>query len=216
MKEETKAPVRKRQKLIEVGLFLFLAMILAAILSPPRHHNRLMARRRVCLSNLKQIALSVRQYTNDYEGRFPPVSTSRPHFGWADAIQPHLKSTQVYQCPAEQNSPQPDPTQPQYTDYWFNARVSSNYQTDISQPMRTILLGEGNDGTDATNARYHLLELPAKWRDDTNSPLHRYLGFANFAFVDGHVKGLPAKTWKNNVSNHRGATFLLGSGKVRN
>ncbi len=197
----------------EVVVVLGIVGILALIFMPAstRHPENKLSKR--CQSHLKQIALSVQQYTMDYDGQFPLVATSKPRFGWADVIQPYLKSPQVYQCPAEQNSPQTDPTQPQYTDYWFNARVARKYQTDISKPIQTILLGEGNHGTDATNARYHLLQLPAKWRSDTNSPLYRHLDAANFAFADGHVKWFPAKSWKNPVSHQRGATFLLGSGK---
>ncbi|HEX8465037.1 MAG TPA: DUF1559 domain-containing protein [Abditibacterium sp.] len=185
-----------------------------SIIFPPRHNNRENARRMACLSNLKQIMLGLQQYVQDYNERFPIIATSPTH-GWADALQPYVKATRLYQCPAENNEAQSstDPTQPQYTDYWFNARLGRVAERKLSSPSQTITLGDGNDGTDATNARYHLLSLPKKWRADEKSPLFRHLDGANFAFADGHVKFISARSWKSDLDAGNGFTFRLAPKK---
>ncbi|MBW3636562.1 MAG: DUF1559 domain-containing protein [Armatimonadetes bacterium] len=214
----------------QVVLLLGTVGLLAAILFPIFGRSRNPGKRSSCQSNLKQISLGIKQYIQDYDARFPVIASGAransgkvgdlSAFGWADAIQPYLKSTQIYQCFEESNGSnasypnKADPTKTQYTDYWFNARLSHVRERQILEPAQTILLGDGNDGSDVTNARYHLMSIPEKWRGDENSPLYRHREGANFAFADGHVKGFPARSWKNSVSHHRGATFLLGSGKV--
>lgn len=204
---------------IVVGILAFLAAILFPILSgrrDPSHRN-------ICPSNLKQISLGVMQYVQDYDGKYPRVELGPKAnsgkdkdpsgFGWADSLQPYLKSTQIFQCSSEKAAPgKKNPLQPQYTDYWFNARASGISEKQVSEPSQTILFGDGNDGTDATNARYHLKSIPVQWRGDEHSPLYRHTdGAANFAFGDGHVKRLKGSDWKNglNFSGDTKATFRL-------
>lgn len=83
------------------------------------------AQRASCASNLKQIMLAVAQYTKDYNGRLPqpPMGTVD---GVAAVIQPYLKSPQLFQCPADFYLYRGDvPSNGDYTDYWFNARLYS-------------------------------------------------------------------------------------------
>ena len=196
----------------EVVAVLGILVVLAALLFPVLGTRHPPNRRAMCASNLKQIGLGFKQYIQDYDEKFPPVAVNsaakadkkgwgKSPYGWADALQPYLKSTQIFQCPAEPNSPQTDPTQHQYTDYWFNARVSRLEESKLDSTALTILMGDGNDGKDATNARYHWLSIPQSWRNDAKSPLGRHLEGANFAFADGHVKWLQASGWKNELDN---------------
>ncbi len=58
---------------------------------------------------------------------------------------------------------------------------------NVAEQIAFIMgVGRSND------ARYHLMSIPRKWRDDKNSLLYRHRdeGSANFAFADGHVKWL--------------------------
>lgn len=203
---------------IVVGILAFLAAVLFPVLGRGEPINR----RASCTTNLKQIMLGVQQYVQDYNGKYPRVAlgvssswgkeSDYSAFGWADAIYPYLKSTRIFQCPSEEtNSTTVEALQPQYTDYWFNARASGITQEQIFYLSQTILLGDGNDGTDATDARYHLMSIPAKWRGDIKSPLYRHSETANFAFADGHVKSLKGSDWKNGLDfgGQTTATFRL-------
>ena len=120
--------------LVEMLVVLGIFVILAALLFPMFARVREVPRRKVsCQSNLKQIGLGFAQYFQDYDDRFPPergvnvVSSLMPFpkpFGWADAIYPYLKSTQIFQCPSEKTAPQNDAAKAGFTDYWVNARFS--------------------------------------------------------------------------------------------
>jgi hypothetical protein len=72
-----------------------------------------------------------------------------------------------------------------------------------------LLLGDGNDGTEVTNARYSLRTLPAKWRTHKSSPAYRHMEGAYYAFIDDHVEWIrPEKIASNNPGNAN-ATFAI-------
>ncbi|RYG63499.1 DUF1559 domain-containing protein, partial [bacterium] len=114
--------------LIELLVVIAIIAILAAILFPVFGRARENARRSSCQSNLKQIGLGIMQYTQDYDEKFPMYRVTfwaaQPGqtFGWADGIQPYLKSEQIFQCPSnndvqpDRTSATPTPAQPGYTD----------------------------------------------------------------------------------------------------
>lgn len=152
-----------------------------------------------CQSQLKQIGLAMFQYTQDYHGKFPAVNLhdtgigDQNAFGWADALFPYLKSHQIFWCPAQlRNGVRDDQSKPpaarNYTDYFYNRRMDGLHNEKIESVILTIMLGDGNDGTDAANARYSLSKLPSEWREDKNSPSYRHREGANYLFADGHVK----------------------------
>jgi len=157
--------------LIELLVVIAIISILAAILFPVFARARENGRRASCQSNLKQITLGMFQYTQDYDEKFPlmyasgsavtvpttsTVSSSMP-FGWADTIQPYLKSTQIFQCPSERygragasaSGMTPDPTLspssttggPGYTDYGYNRLFANGAALAVlSEPTKTVLL----------------------------------------------------------------------------
>ncbi len=153
-----------------------------------------------CQSNLKQIGLGFAQYEQDYGERLPPVAAGGATFGWVDGLQPYLKSTQLFQCPWQNEQGQTDPHLTGYTDYWFNARLSKRELKTIDEPARLIAAGDGNDEIDPTNARYSISALPPNWVSDMNSPLYRHLGTANYLFLDGHVKSMKPTSVSNGWS----------------
>ena len=180
---------------IEIAVILSVLGIIAAILWPALPRNYPVPKRAICQSNLKQIGLAFHQYVQDYDEKFPQVAssgTTGQAYGWADALQPYLKSTQVYQCPAEPTPLQstPDPTQAGYTDYWFNSNLSGVPEKKLNAEALTILSGDGNTGKGGTDACYAKSHLPSAWRTDQKSPVWRHPDGANYLFADGHVKQL--------------------------
>src|SRR3954469_10299371 len=83
--------------LIELLVVIAIIAILAAILFPVFARARENARRSSCQSNLKQIALGFKQYTQDYDEKYPPryfvtgVTVIRTNglTGWASDLQPY-------------------------------------------------------------------------------------------------------------------------------
>lgn len=156
-----------------------------------------------CMSNLKQIGFAFAQYQADYNEHLPPVALGGSAYGWADALAIYTsnKSSSTFQCSSQKQDAQPDPRLSQYTDYWFDARLAGRVGIFFDQPTRRIMGGEGNDGTDLTNARYSVSALPPKWLGDSTSPLYRHLGMANYLFADGHVKSLnPSQFSKSHLT----------------
>lgn len=203
--------------LIELLVVIAIIAILAAILFPVFARARENARRASCQSNLKQIGLAITQYTQDYDESFPiyrvrtlaTASISNP-YGWADAQQPYLKSTQIFQCPSESTPPPDaanaayDAAEPGYTDYVYNvalsaiegANPSSVSMASAEFPSLTLMCLDGqplmtsgnntDNGTARMSSRGSANTAGLAWSSSHNST--RHLGGANLLFVDGHVK----------------------------
>jgi prepilin-type N-terminal cleavage/methylation domain-containing protein/prepilin-type processing-associated H-X9-DG protein len=174
--------------LIELLVVIAIIAILAAILFPVFARARENARRASCQSNLKQVALGIVQYTQDYDEKFPmrywttsPVNNGYLTNGWAAAIQPYVKSAQLLQCPSESNPPHPSYLT---TDYAYNESLgqpdSSISVAAVNFSANTVLNFEhpslGADSGYLENNAYGL------------APITRHLEGANYSFVDGHVK----------------------------
>ena len=166
-------------------------------------------RRLSCQTNLRQIWMATRQYSEDYGGKFPPVviggaevkrlpplranETTTGHvgtpFGWADALLIYTKSTSLYMCPASPNPMRGSPFRSGYTNYWMNTNLSNQSMTKIAAPASTLFLGEGDDGTDKNDATYSKNAMPPLWLSDENSPAYRHLGGANYLWLMGAFTG---------------------------
>jgi len=119
--------MRRGFTLIELLVVIAIIAILAAILFPVFAKAREKARSASCLSNEKQLALAMLQYSQDYDETFPgmgnatistPVVPEDPRFNahdpganppatadyyytsWASAIYPYIKNVQIYLCPS--------------------------------------------------------------------------------------------------------------------
>jgi prepilin-type processing-associated H-X9-DG protein len=119
------------------------------------------SRRVSCQSNLKQIALGIAQYTQDYDEKLPPAKP------WIDVLQPYLKSEQLFRCPAV--------TDTRGYGYAYNSKLSQKPLAGFSASWRTVSIYETSD---LKRNAYGLGENLA----------FRHQGGANYAFVDGHVK----------------------------
>lgn len=209
--------------LLELLVVLGLILIAAAILFPVFSRVKQSAQKSICPNNFKQIGLGIRQYINDFDEHYPLVfvtsvrsATGVPSYGWADAIQPYIKNTQVYQCPLDTNYGQDDPGKSDYSDYWYNANFMVFYkgkwtgapQSLLGSSMQTILVGEGSNltNTPTGNARYNqcgdgtsLTRFGQRCTVASSKPVtyptaQIHTDGANFAFADGHVKWLRGTT----------------------
>lgn len=91
--------------LIELLVVIAIIAILAAILFPAFAKARESARRASCSSNLKQIGISMMQYSQEYDERVVPGAVGEVNVnggtGWMGLLQPYLKSTQIFSCPSD-------------------------------------------------------------------------------------------------------------------
>ena len=86
--------------LIELLVVIAIIAILAAILFPVFAQAREKARQVACLSNTKQMALGIMQYTTDYDELLPVIGDGNQCRGrWQFQIYPYVKNGQVYTCP---------------------------------------------------------------------------------------------------------------------
>lgn len=94
--------------LVELLVVIAIIAILAAILFPVFARARENARRTSCLNNMKQMGLGMLQYAQDYDEKYYGANGRStniyPGVGWAGAVFPYIKSSQVYKCPNDNNA----------------------------------------------------------------------------------------------------------------
>ena len=222
--------------LIELLVVIAIIAILAAILFPVFARARENARRSSCTSNLKQIALGVIQYRQDNDELFPAVATLNVTngLGWANSIQPYLKSTQIFQCPSESNSQTTannggTVVTEGFTDYYFNAILSWNgdyttpkYQTGINEAALlssslTVMLGDGNGSQSSSRFRSNgcgtASNAPAAAVATADSPAFTNCGatVGNYASTGG-MGGAGSDSWVRHLD---GSNLAFADGHVK-
>jgi prepilin-type N-terminal cleavage/methylation domain-containing protein/prepilin-type processing-associated H-X9-DG protein len=190
--------------LIELLVVIAIIAILAAILFPVFAKAREKARQSSCQSNLKQIALSMNMYSQDYDECFPaqkfntddnkcdPDATLK--FGtdytndtdagatgatWIGSLAPYMKSTKIFICPTIGAQGHTAPAT-----YAANSNVLAIISSGISQPTETCLLIDYK-GADQTAVTANAFESETDWTKNKMTP---HSDGANIAFIDGHVK----------------------------
>ena len=185
--------------LVELIVVIVIIVILAALLFPTFHHPpRENAPRSSCQSNLKQIALAFKQYTQDYNEKYPITTTEQ---GWVGALQPYLKNTKLFRCPSEKLRGDDN-----LTDYWFNRRLAGVAEEKVDFAANTLLIGDG-EPSDDPNVSLQL--LPPLWIEKEGSPARRHLDGANYGFADGHVKWFVPDKIGVGSPDGSAATFLV-------
>jgi len=188
-----------------------------------------------CTSNIKQVALATLMYSQDYGGKLPPAIFPGKTVGWANGLQPYIKSYALLQCPAVDYNQKyslmaelnrllidpviprqtriPQANQPGFTDYWMNRNLSGIGSEKIHNVNQVIMFGDGDGSAPQSTASYAINRLPATWLQSSDSPAKRHLGGANYAFADGHVKWLkPGQVYYQHPSKRKADYYTDNSG----
>lgn len=206
--------------LIELLVVIAIIAILAAILFPVFARARENARKTSCMNNLKQLGLAWMQYTQDYDERMIPYTTTGNStipggytgppwtaFAWNREIQPYLKSVQVIRCPSESVNPD--------TSYAYNMLMAADGRNiaGIQLPAQTPAFADAVGHTVTTPTQTLCFLLPggtAGARHDSrklNSVTNLTAGFGG---------GSPLRAGRIHATRHMdGANYLFADGHVK-
>ena len=183
---------RRGFTLIELLVVIAIIAILASILFPVFAKARGKARQAACMSNLRQIGLGLRMYSDDYDEMMPlwsldggnPDGSGRAGlavpYTWDTQINPYLKNTQILIC-------KDNPYGATFRSYALPRYVSGQSLGMMDNVTEIVFLYE--------KGAY----APGSWEDATGEDLHdstdplvtpKYFHQEgkNLAFADGHVK----------------------------
>ena len=201
--------------LIELLVVIAIIAILAAILFPVFARAREKARQTACLSNLKQLGLSVIMYANDYDETYPlefsitaNPATQAP-YTWPNRLMPYLRNTQLFKCPSDSRAPAVDfaGCRPILESYAWNALFGR--ETDCGYSAATLGLGAvaapaqcamlWDDGANwfaaGYGAWYNTIDNPDCAKSFDRKVLRgRHNGGDNFMFADGHAKSINTRS----------------------
>ncbi len=150
------------------------------------------ARQSSCLSNVKQLALTWLQYSQDYDERLPPQYWNNRY--WALIVRPYAKNDQMFICPSETG---------------YNATTGVGYYggntyglqysplgvaastnnggvalAQVDSPSMIMMLGDNRGVTAGICYPYDDLTP----RNGYGVPADRHNEGGNWAYVDGHTK----------------------------
>jgi prepilin-type N-terminal cleavage/methylation domain-containing protein/prepilin-type processing-associated H-X9-DG protein len=198
--------------LIELLVVIAIIAILAAILFPVFARARENARRASCQSNLKQLALGVFQYTQDYDGRMSGATgtnSSTLSNLWLGPYEPYLKSSQLLFCPSVKKfagtAGAATATHYGFPVNWdatpgrlivvtrlqsegLGAATAGTLLDSLPEAARTCLIGEtGNQANGNGSPVFCAIRAYGAVGPDRPA---QHLEGSNYAYADGHVKWL--------------------------
>ncbi|MBI5831614.1 MAG: DUF1559 domain-containing protein [Armatimonadetes bacterium] len=222
---------RRAFTLIELLVVIAIIAILAAILFPVFAKAREKARTSSCQSNLKQIGIALKQYEQDYDEMSTntsiagdvadPALPNAQFVTWDEAIQPYLKSTQIFLCPSDvrragnggrqarsyASNPVVLGNGADAPTWWGLAPAYGISIASIISPATLIQVTErwDNDANRVIgNANFHATRYAAGDTARLTAVKHPDAAIANFLFCDGHVKIMrgeqtltPTSLWLN-------------------
>lgn len=194
--------------LVELLTVVGIVAVLASLIFPALGKARILARSGLCLHQLRQWGVAVHLYAADHEDLLPPEGAPNPtdsqtNVGWYIQLPRQLGLARYHDQPWRTNPASPNPGR---SSLWLcpaNPR-RSNGRNLFHYCFNQHLDGTGDDDTavrlSALSAPSGLVglfdskNLPAVGSANfTHTNLHA--GGAQFLFLDGHVRRLPAAAY---------------------
>lgn len=176
--------------LVEILVVIVIISILASILLTVLSRTREKGRSSVCQNNLAQVRLAIQQYVQDYDGKYPGLTSLT---AWAKDIGSYVKSSKVFICPSH-NPNAPDNNS---VDYMYNFHRLSIFRDPLDSSKT---LSKGRHEIEILNTETTWLNTD----DDLYAQIDKLVstcgrkfswhtmhsGGANYSFIDGHIKWL--------------------------
>jgi prepilin-type processing-associated H-X9-DG protein/prepilin-type N-terminal cleavage/methylation domain-containing protein len=185
--------------LIEMLVVIAIIMILAAMTFPVYEIVTKRAEAAHCSSNIRNLAVAVGLYAEDYDGFLIPARTSQGApavYGtsWDVLLLPYQRSEELYLCLSDQTPAFASGTTCYKHSYGINLDLTmiggyngaSLTMSELTDPTRSILFFDIKGSAKALGSSYPVNGLS---RVDA-----RHNGGANFSFVDGHARWLKTET----------------------
>jgi hypothetical protein len=114
-----------------------------------------------CRANMKQLALGLTMYMQDYDERFPPPAK------WSSGVLPYVKNRSIFRCPSDAAN----------WSYALNQNVAGNDMVNLEPNW--VMLFESNIHRAGASGLAAQVAKPA-----------RHYGGSNYALVNGETKRL--------------------------
>ncbi len=187
--------------LIDLVVANAILVVLAGILLPILPPGRDRSRQAHCAKNCRELAAAIIRYADANDGWI--VKSAHPTGSgvvpWMTLLKPYHKDDPIEICPSR-IAPYPDIlsggiglSHPYICGYWDSER---KLLSQIQQPSRTVVAGDAGFVRNPTAPPDKWIEerstwifrTPNVWYFGNERMVARHNGFANAAFLDGHVR----------------------------
>jgi prepilin-type N-terminal cleavage/methylation domain-containing protein len=167
---------RKGFTLLELLMVIAIIAILAALLLPALSHAKESARRIVCASNMRQIALASMIYASDNNDRLPAQpgdaravkALGGDGLNYYDLLMPHANNPNVWLCPTSRDGPG---TLMAYHMNGFLITTNGLPLSSIETPTSTMLINDAGNQR-RWNEAYLRPDQTGRWGYDAPKNVH--------------------------------------------